>query len=189
MIKKFVQFRRKTEYIVIIPTTCMIQGDFYIDPVIYQHKKLFVQGIWEKYFLKDLKKPALPYHYYIERIGEDYYVAKGLPDMMKSYFIADLVRNGIVDPKYTHSIVIASAENFNIEAPRRRFFTQLATKVICPLLRTYRLTHTRVVYFDEILTDNWEEQLESCGLGYNLHKTTYYDKVFQTEEVKKYTIK
>lgn len=184
-LKKFRRIRRRTDYILLVPSV-MLMEKFYIDPLVINSGRMYTWGIWEKYFLDDLKKEALPCHYFMEQVADDYVCYKGLPDFQPSYFAEDLVSAGIIDYKFRNSIVVVLGENFNIDVFSTRFAEQLACKVVAPLLREYSLHPERIKFIDECLKEDWKTSLSYSTLQYDIKESNYFDINKLLQAVNKY---
>lgn len=173
-IKKFRRIRRRTDYILLVPSV-MLKEKFYIDPIVLDSGRVYTWGIWEKYFLNDLKKDALPCHYFIEQVAEDYVVYKGLADFQPSYFVEDLVSAGVINRRYLNSIVVVLGENYNRTVFEKRCAEQLSSKVIAPLLREYSLHPERIKFIDECLEEDYKESLSYSTLQYEIEPSKFFD--------------
>jgi hypothetical protein len=174
-LRRFKRIRLRTDYIVLIPSTLLIEEKFFIDPLVINSGNMYTWGIWEKYFLHSLKKEALPCHYFTELVGEDYVTYKGLPDFQPSYFMEDLVSAGIIDYKYRNSLVVVVGENFNLHTLEKRLAEQLASKVLSPLLRINKLHPERIKFIDECFKEDWKTSLKYSTLDYKLTESKYFD--------------
>jgi esterase/lipase superfamily enzyme len=174
VIKNYKRFRRKTEYIIITHARNLIEN-FYIDPVVIQGSRHYTWGIWQRYWLDDLKKPALPCHYFMEYLDKDYVIYTGLYDFQPSYYIEDMVSAGIIDYKYLNSMLIIVGDDFSINTVERRMSEHLSDKVLTGLLRTYELDFTRIKYIDDCLKPEWKENLQNSVLEYKYEPAKYFD--------------
>lgn len=174
-LKKFKRVRRRTDYILLVPSSLLIEKKFYIDPIVLNSGYIYTWGIWERYFLEDLKKEALPCHYFSELVGEDYVTYKGLPDFQPSYFVEDLVSAGIIDYKYLNSLVVVMGENFNMHPLEKRYAEQLASKVLSPLLRQNKIHPERIKFIDECLKEDWKTSLKYSTLQYNIQESNFFN--------------
>ncbi|ALN97729.1 hypothetical protein Bp8pS_050 [Bacillus phage vB_BpuM-BpSp] len=174
ILRNFRRIRRRTDYIIITHARNLMEK-FYIDPFVIQGNNGFTWGTWQNYFIDDLKKDALPCHYFVEYMERDYVIYKGLADFQPSYFVEDLVSASIIDYKYMNSIVVVISEDFSINTLEDRLCQQLADKVLSPLLRQHELDFTRIKYIDECLKDNWEENLKFSNLNYKYTKQRYFN--------------
>lgn len=173
-IVRYKRIRRRTDYIILVPSTCF-RENFYITPLVEDSGDKYTWGIWEYYFYHDLQKEVLPCHYFTERIGEDFTNIVGLSEFHPSYFIEDLVQAGIVDYRFIHSIIISVGCNFNRYPVDKRFSMQITNKILDPLLRKYDLSPDRIKFIDECYKENWQESLENSTLQYKLEESKYFD--------------
>lgn len=168
------RIRRKTQYIILTHSRNLIE-DFYINPKVIQGYHGYTWGLWQKYFIKDLQKDLLPCHYFAEYLENDYVIYKGLGDVQYSYFLEDLVSASIIPYQYLNSILIDIGIDFSLYIPDNRLYEHLADKLICPLIREYKLDFTRVKYIDDCLNENWEENLKNSTLKYKYTKAQFFD--------------
>lgn len=185
-IKRIKTLRRRTDYILLIPSINFIQSSMFITPLVKDSGYQYTWGIWEKYFLYDLRHKALPCHFFIEEIDNDFACIVGLAKYHPSYFLDDLVQAGIIDYRYRNSIVIMMNYAFDRHIPEKRMYIQMSNKVIDPLLREYDLQPNRVKLFDEFLNDDWEYYLKVSSLDYNLSTTKYFDMNILNQYIFKY---
>jgi len=176
-LKIFNEKRIKTRHIIITQAINLIDFNFYIDPIVYKGTYKYTWGIWQKYLLKDLYKPALPMHYFEELLDKDYVVYKGLPDYHRSYFLKDLANYDIIESIYKDAILVVIGENFQIDIPEGRMYDHLVTKVILPLMNQYKIPKDNVKILDQCLSNNWKTNLELSPLNYDLKLHKYYDPV------------
>jgi len=184
-IRNFRRFRRKTEYIILTHAR-NLQEKMYINNEVLRDNKYYTWGIWQKYWLDDLKRQALPCHYFVERIDTDYVVFKGLNDFQPSQYIEDMVSAGVMKYDYINAILIVIGDDFSMNTVETRLMQHLADKVVTGLLRTHELDFTRVKYIDECLSENWKESLESSTLDYQYKENLFYDKQILLTNINKY---
>ena len=51
----------------------------------------------------------------------------------------------------------------------------LCDKVLADIMRRYRMTWDKIVYIDDCLQENWQENLRNSTLQYNYKLGTYFD--------------
>lgn len=176
--------RRRTEYIIVMQAKNTVETRFrYMNPIFTRSTFKYSWGHWQSYYMEDLKRPTLPCHYFVELLDKDYVVYQGLSEEHPSYFIDELVSAGVIKSEYKHAILICIAENYNIDIPEYRMYEHLASKCICSLMRRYKLRRDRIKYFDEVLTDNWDEMLATSDLTYDIEKTTLFDPVIMFQHI------
>lgn len=167
--------RLRTDYIILVPAECFLEGSFYYPPFILNSGAKYTWDIWEKYFLKDLKHDTLPCHYFMERVNEDYVSINANPRFIPSYFIEDLAQAGIIDYKYRHSIVVMLGYNFNLYPMDRRMCTQLSYKILNPLMYDYNLHPERIKFIDECFKEGWQDFSKYSTLEYHLTESEHFD--------------
>lgn len=113
-IKRTKRKRIRTDYILLVPSVCFLEGNFQYSPLFLNSGGKYIWDKWEKYLIKDLGHEVLPCNYFFTRVNEDYLGIVGCPYFHPSYFVEDLVQAGVIDYKYLHSIVIMLDFNFNL---------------------------------------------------------------------------
>lgn len=179
------RIRKRTDYIILTHSRNLIEK-LYIDPVVYKNNKQFTWGIWQRYFMEDLKKPALPCHHFVEFLDRDYVIYNGLYDFQPSYYMEDLVSAGIIDYKYINSILVVIQDDFSINTLERRLSEHLSDKLLTGMLRQYELDFTRIKYLDDCLQENWEENLKFSTLNYQYTKSKFFDFNTLKQDLDKY---
>lgn len=166
-----------TRNIIITHVKNLIEDDKFIYPDSITHNNFFTAGVMEEYFMKTLKKTSLPYHYYIDNIGEEWYVFKGLREANPSYYLEDLVAGGVLQSQYINSILICISDDFSRYTVDRRMSEQMVSKLITDLIRKYsELDITKVKYIDDCLTNDWKNNLKMSTLKYKYTEGIYYDR-------------
>lgn len=188
VIKNNKRIRRFTKHIIITHVRNLIEN-FYMPPDAISHNNYFTAGIMEQYFMHSLKKEMLPYHFYIDNIGDDWYVFKGLREMQPSYFIEDLVSAGVIKYEYINSILIVVSDDFSLYPINKRMSEQLSSKLVTELFRKYKLHFDDLHYIDECLNDNWEENLRTSDLIYKYKPAKFFDKNILMQDLYKFKIR
>lgn len=168
------RIRPFTKHIILTHLPNLIE-DFYIDPSAVTHNNYFTAGILEEYFMRYLKKPQLPYHYYIDNIGDDWFSFKGLAEFQPSYYIEDLVQAGVLKYEYLNSMLIVISDDYSRFTVDKRMSEKLCHQVLTDLERRYNLTFDKIHYIDDCLSENWEENLKMSNLKYNYLPAKYFD--------------
>ena len=181
------RIRPFTKSIIITHVSNLIENHF-ISPDAVTHNNFFTAGVMEQYFMRSLKKPMLPYHYYVDNIGEDWYIFKGLREMQPSYFIEDLISAGVIKYEYINSILIVISDDFSRYTVDSRMSEQMTSKLITELFRRHKLHYDKLFYIDECLTDNWEENLKTSNLLYKYKPGPYFDKTMIKMDINKFNI-
>jgi hypothetical protein len=174
IIRNYKRFRRRTDYIMITHARNMMEK-FYIDPSVILPNNRYTWGTWQRYWMEDLKRDALPCHYYEEFLDRDYVVYRGLAEFQPSYYIEDMVQAGVIQYKYLNSILVVVADDWSVNTVERRLSEHLADKVLTPLMREYELDFTRVKYIDDCLMEDWEKNLKMSTLTYKYTPAKYFD--------------
>lgn len=179
--------RKRTEYIIISQAINTRDNKYpYFDNSLIKSNLTYTWGKWQEYYMQDLKKRMLPCHYYVELLDRDYVVYKGLAEEHPSYFIDELVSAGVIKPEYKHALFVTIGENYNIDIPEYRMYEHLAEKCLVDLLRRYKLNKNRIMYIDEILTDNWQEMLKTSSLNYDIQLTQFFDRTIMEQHINFY---
>lgn len=179
--------RHFTKNIILTQSINMIE-DFYVSPDAIVHNNYFTAGIMEQYFMYSLHKDMLPYHYYVDNINEDWYIFKGMREFQPSYFLEDLVQAGVIQYQYINSIVIAISEDFSRYNVNSRMSEQLVSKLITDLCRRYKLHFDKVLYIDECLTENWEENLRTSNLKYRFKLGPLFNRDIIKMDINKFKV-
>lgn len=87
-----------------------------------------------------------PYHYILEKVGNDYEIIVGRQLFTKCYF-KDLL------PKYDDSIHIALMGDYNITLPEVRLYQILSYRILIPFYRLLKLKSDSLVTHKEISMD------------------------------------
>jgi esterase/lipase superfamily enzyme len=169
--------RRQTNYIILTHARNLIQ-DFYIDPVVIHGNNKFTWGIWQRYFIEDLKKDLVPCHYFVEQLSTDYVIYRGMNEFQPSYFVEDLVSASIIDYKYRNSLLVVIGDDFSINTVEERMAQHLSDKLLTGLMKQYNLDFTRIKYIDDCLKPEWKENFKYSSLEYKYTEEKYFD--FQT---------
>ena len=181
------RIRPFTKNIIITHAHNLIE-DYYISPDAITHNNYFTAGVMEQYFMYSLKKPSLPYHYYVDNIAEDWYIFKGLREFQPSYFIEDLVSAGVMKYEYMNSILIVISDDYSRYNVDQRMSEQLMSKLITELFRKYKIHFDNLFYIDECLSDNWEENLKMSNLAYHYKKAPLFNKAMLKSDYNKFKV-
>ena len=163
-----------TKHIILTHLPNLIE-DFYIEPTAVTHNSYFTVGILNEYFMRYLKKPQLPYHYYIDKIGDEWFNFKGLAEFQPSYFVEDLVQAGVIKYEYLNSMLIIISDDYSRYTVDDRMSEKLCHEVITDLMRRYDLSFDKIEYIDDCLTENWKENLKTSNLKYDYIPAKYFD--------------
>jgi len=174
IIRNYKRIRRKTEYIILTHARNLIEN-FYIDPIVIQGNRGYTWGIWQNYWVDEVKHMILPCHYFTELLDNDYVIYKGIHEIQSSYYIEDMVSAGVIDFQYLNSLLIVIGDDFSIHNVENRMAEHLCDKVLTGLIRQYHIDFTRIKYIDDCLTKDWENNLKFSTLAYKYTLGKFFD--------------
>ena len=147
------EIRPKTEYILLVHAPNFTVVNHPVENDLAKGSRRYTWGDWQTYLTTWGDKTKLPMHYFMEQIDDDFAVMKALGENRPSYYLRELVGDGVIQHQYQNAVVIMLADDFSLRNPTRRFYEILAEKLLVPLIKLYKLDWSRVVYFDECTTD------------------------------------
>jgi len=133
---------RRFKYMIIHDTSCQWENSniFSID------KRMFQTSPMRARFRSIKKYYELPYHFICEKIGENYQTLVGRP-LQYSCFL----EFPDIDRHFSeYSIHICLMGNYNILSHTAKMYEQLAYRVICPMMKTYRINRSRIFLHGEL---------------------------------------
>lgn len=95
------------------------------------------------------KVPDLPYHFIVDKVGNDYQIITVRPIMTECVFL-DIPRI------YDSAIHISLIGNYNENIPTNRLYSVLCYRLLAPYCRTFRINHSRIHLHRE-LSNNPDE--------------------------------
>ena len=84
-----------------------------------------------------------------------------LPEEMKrsntkpSYYWDELVSQGVIESKYRNAVIVMIGEDYNLRNIEPRCIEHLSSKVLVPLVKRFKLSWDKIMYFDECLTEGF----------------------------------
>lgn len=93
------------------------------------------------------KVTTMPYHYVIDFVKDDFYVMVSRPLMTKCVF-EDLPE------KYDEAIHVALLGDYSADVVSNRLYTVLASRILSPFIRLFRIDIENIVTHKEISTAN-----------------------------------
>lgn len=147
-----------------------------IDPMLLFRNKYYTWNIFEQYFIHDCAKDDVPIHYAVEYVGNDYVIHKGCCDVNYSWYLKELVRNGILHPKYSSYLLVTVLENWFNEIPEERMWHILAHRLLTPYMKQYRMLKDKISFLTEVM--NWDVyniMRANNILKYNIPKDTFLE--------------
>ena len=147
--------RFKTEYIILVHMPNFEIKDHLLPEEMKRSKNKYTWNSWQKYFIKWGNDRKLPVHYFEEMVDHDWAIMKGLEDTKPSYYWDELVAQGVVESKYRNAVVIMLGEDYNLRNIELRCIEHLSSKVLVPLVKRFKLSWDKIMYFDECLTEGF----------------------------------
>ena len=99
------EIRRKTEYILIVHAPDFVAVNHPVEGDLAKGSRRYTWNDWQTYLTTWGDKTKLPMHYFMELVDNDWSVMKGLGETRPSYYLQELVANGVLSPNYQNSIV------------------------------------------------------------------------------------
>lgn len=177
--------RGKTDYIIIMHANNLIMNGHIPTGSMILGSNKFTWGKWQEYLIDWGNKRKLPNHYFVELLDKDYVVFKGLQDNKSSYFLEEQVENLTIDRKYRNSILVVIGDNYSVSIPETRLLDHLSDKVIVPLMKDYNLDWSRVMYYDECLTESFINN-ESLKSRFAYEPMMFFDMGILRNHIAKY---
>ena len=177
--------RKKTNFIILSQMINFSRKGYGISNDVRYGTHQLTAPVWEYYFEKDIKTEdkaannisGIPYHYYIEAVGNDYQITIGAPEYATSPFMKDLVDKGVIPSKYKDSIVVSISENLVLERAEPRLWDILNYRLIVPLLNNgdniSNIAVDDIMYIDDII-NYLDPKLDN--VMYNIDKARYFNR-------------
>lgn len=178
--------RKKTEFIILTQIRNLIEKGFPVEPLMYHRNNYLTFPYFEYYWMKNLKKDTIPCHYYVDPIGKDCYIFKGLCEFQPSCFLEDLVSASVIKYEYKNAILIVLADDYTKNNVDDRMSEQLSQKLLSDLMYRYDIPENKVLYIDDCLTDSWKDMLLSSTLTYQYELGSFYDHQFILKNIRKF---
>lgn len=161
-----VQKRKHTEKLIFCHLTNVIDRDYFLEPDLLDRDKYYSFAKIKNYYFERLAKEQLPFHYYVDRIGDEWEIMLGAPLNYRSQYLQDLINLGLLSPEYKDATLIVIRDNFELNIPDIRLFKTIGQKIIEPnLFLNRRNMNNSVFWFDELF--DWKTFNED-KLLYNL---------------------
>jgi|JI10StandDraft_1071094.scaffolds.fasta_scaffold59365_5 hypothetical protein len=167
-----VQKRKHTEKLIFCHLTNVIDRDYFLEPDLLDRDKYYSFAKIKNYYFERLAKEQLPFHYYVDRIGDEWEIMLGAPLNYRSQYLQDLINLGLLSPEYKDATLIVIRDNFELNIPDIRLFKTIGQKIIEPnLFLNRRNMNNSVFWFDELF--DWKTFNED-KLLYNLQSKNRY---------------
>jgi len=176
-IKKIVRRMHQPQYIILSQVRNFFEKGTPIEPRIMIGSHLFTWNKWQYYFYKSIRRMNIPFHYFVEQIGNDYSIIVATPEYTPSYFLEELIAANIIAPAYRDSIVIAIKEDFSLELPFKRLYQQLCFRLLTTLqIRNAKyLNHDNILYIDKIINwDRYNEAFKNKEIKFEIIPAKFY---------------
>jgi hypothetical protein len=161
-ISNLIQAPRRFKFIIIHDTNCQLKEyqQFKID------KNTFQSGPLRARFKITKSYNDVPYHFVCEKIGENYQTFLGRPlqySCEKEY--------PDIDSTYSrYAVHICLMGNYNNMACPTNLYQQLAYRVICPMMKVYRIHKSRIFLHAEVTKNS---DFNDCP-GFNFRKDALF---------------
>ena len=96
----------------------------------------------------------VPFHFFYEKIRDEFVIHKGAPLQNKQIFLKELVQSKIIDIKYQESIVIVLADEFQVYPPLKGFLDTIAYRLLTELTVLFDIPKEYIVMLNDIV--DWE---------------------------------
>jgi hypothetical protein len=179
-IRKARQKHRQSREIILSHVRNFYEKDTHLSGgAIFLGSSKYTWGRWQFYFYKVLVRFAVPFHYFIEQVGNDFVVFVAQPEYSPSYFLTELADNNIIPTVSKSSIIVAIGEDLSLENPSKRMYQQLCFRIIVPLMQRNRkyIDYDNIKYIDDII--DWGKYNDSFQKGiikYELKPAKYFDR-------------
>jgi hypothetical protein len=143
----------------------------------------------KEHFYRHTVTRDLPFHYFLEQVGDDFDVQVGLPEYAPSLYLYELAAYGLLPDYYKDSIIICIAEDLSFEKAEGRMYEQLCAKLLVPIQERYKKTIQRdkIIYIDEIFNKiTYDLLLEGRALAYDYKPAIYFNEVILNTYYKKH---
>lgn len=151
---------RRFKFIIIHDTSCQWENTniFSID------KKMFQSNPMRARFRSQKQYYETPYHFICEKIGDSYQTVMGRPLQYSSF-----IEFPDIDRHYSENAIhVCLMGNYNILSHSAKLYEQLAYRVLCPMMKVYRIPRDRIYLHGELSNTH-----SDCP-GFNFSKTTLY---------------
>lgn len=174
--------RSSSKFIIFTSITNLVHNDIYFEPNMKHKNTYYSFGKIKNYFHNRVGNLQLPFHYYVDKIGNDWDVFNGAPVTYRSHWVQNLINNYYISPAYRNAIVVAVQDNYAIDIPENRCFEIMASKIIEPFLKANKANFRESVHwFDEIFDYDMYERdkevyLSNMRYRINVEKSRYFDR-------------
>ena len=82
--------RAKTRHILIVPIHHFNELNRPVKPIMCMGSSNYTWGYWQRYFYEDLIKWKIPFHFFVEQVGNDFAINVADPEYSESYYLREL---------------------------------------------------------------------------------------------------
>ena len=107
-----------------------------------------------------LEKMYLPYHFVIEKVGDEYINMVTAPLLTKHEFLD-------MDDKYQNGIHIALLGNYNMDTVDQKLYDVLNLRIIIPMMKTYNILEDNILKHSDV---SFFPDMKCPGDNFNLAK-------------------
>lgn len=131
----------------------------------------------DDYFRGDLFMREMPFHFMIEKVGQEWDIHLGCPTVNRSWYIQDLISAGIMSQYNANIRVVAIDDAFYENIPEERMYRKLWHCLFSGYMRKTNRDRRWLKFFDEEI--NWEEyevKHKERKIDYTLTKSTFWNR-------------
>ena len=188
-----IQKKRHSNKIIFVHLTNFIKSGYYFPPDLLDRSKFYTFNKVKEFYFETMEKEQLPFHYYVDRLGNDWEVMLGAPLNYKSDWLQDMINFGYISAEYKEAVVVCIHDNFNRHIPDERMFKVLGQKIVEPYMFINKLTYNLAIHwFDEIFDfSKYNRDASMYGLDlpckYKVSPMKYFDRISFNLEVLYFT--
>jgi hypothetical protein len=131
----------------------------------------------DDYYRSDLMSGDVPFHYFVEKVGEEWDIHLGTPLINRSWWVRDMIDAKVLHAQFRNVKVVAIADSFYDNIPEERMFRKLWHVLFSGWVRTSKLDKRFIRFFDEVADwDAYNEAKAKGTIDYTLTKSTYWNR-------------
>lgn len=115
-------------------------GAIALDKPNFQYNKLQLTH-YQMYNMNEL-----PYHYVLEKVGDDYHVITASPLLTTCEFLD-------MDEEYKYCVHVGLLGNYNVDNVDNRLYNVLGYKILAPLIRLFKIKEENILLHSEASYD------------------------------------
>jgi len=149
-------------------------------PAMLKRNNEYTYSMVDDYFRAEAKPGIdVPFHYYIEKVVNEWDIHVGLADVNRSWFLKDGVVEGWFPQQLVNAKVIAIGDCFYEDIPEERMMRKLWNTIFSGWLRRTGRNRNYIHFFDDVV--NWEiydKAVRENKTKYDLRKSTFWNNTF-----------